>query len=419
MTLSLTRLQQPIHITPTPPLLSSKQPYCSTTNHQPPTMDDYQEDPPNPFSTSPTSRSTTTLDNPTDRPSWGTSSDHRDRTDQNEDGSKPLPPKPPLFGRSDSEADVAGGGAGGGPRTQAGMIAGYPELDLYPSGRTSSTRLFDDHDDDDEEGHGSVPHATAAGSKPTPMYPDLDLYPATTPAPTDDQTQRPSIYAASNTSWSNNAPTSPPSGRSQPPIQRSPSQPHQQTQGQPQPQGQTQRSPPPTHRPSFPSPGMGSKSYIGPKVKEEACCELDEVLTGAGGGAGGAGEGGSGNGGVVVEVSLSGLGLVWFGLIRRIGWGQGSSLGRSKHPTGLWFLKPVVCWFGRVFARYHFLKWLGRMDLLNGRLGRGVMPGSDGNLVPTTLVGVSRLDYTDNINLSRRCRGEFCILKSRKGAGCS
>ena len=57
---------------------------------------------------------------------------------------------------------------------------------------------------------------------------------------------------------------------------------------------------------------MGSKSYIGPKVKEEACCELDEVLTGAGGGAGGAGEGGSGNGGVVVEVSLSGLGLVWF-----------------------------------------------------------------------------------------------------------
>jgi len=284
-------------------------------------MDDYQEDPPNPFSTSPTSRSTTTLDNPTDRPSWGTSSDHRDRTDQNEDGSKPLPPKPPLFGRSDSEADVAGGGAGGGPRTQAGMIAGYPELDLYPSGRTSSTRLFDDHDDDDEEGHGSVPHATAAGSKPTPMYPDLDLYPATTPAPTDDQTQRPSIYAASNTSWSNNAPTSPPSGRSQPPIQRSPSQPHQQTQGQPQPQGQTQRSPPPTHRPSFPSPGMGSKSYIGPKVKEEACCELDEVLTGAGGGAGGAGEGGSGNGGVVVEVSLSGLGLVWFDLKDRLGSG--------------------------------------------------------------------------------------------------
>lgn len=37
-------------------------------------------------------------------------------------------------------------------------------------------------------------------------------------------------------------------------------------------------SPPPTFRPSFPNPGMGMKSYIGPKVKEEACCAIDEEL---------------------------------------------------------------------------------------------------------------------------------------------
>lgn len=37
-------------------------------------------------------------------------------------------------------------------------------------------------------------------------------------------------------------------------------------------------TPPPTYRASFPGPGTGQKSYVGPKVKAEACCALDEEL---------------------------------------------------------------------------------------------------------------------------------------------
>lgn len=116
--------------------------------------------------------------------------------------------------------------------------ADYPELNIYPSEPGMNQGTEEEDEDDDVRG-------ITAG------YPELNLYP--TAGSADDQP-----WSSSNAN----------------PV--TPSRPGQQS--NPQHQGQTASPPPPTYRPSFPNPGAGIKSYVGPKVKEEACCGMDEEL---------------------------------------------------------------------------------------------------------------------------------------------
>jgi hypothetical protein len=190
------------------------------------------------------------------------------------------PPNPfstdPSPAPSRDEQAIQGGGSSSGmlPPTQpagSGSQAGgmaYPELDIYPSNanaNANTTRGFggergklfgEDEIEDEDEGVKGI----------TAGYPQLNLYPA---VDTPDQESGP---------WSN----------SQPPLSSSS---NSQPQSQPQPQSQSQSPnkpaaspPPPTYRPSFPNAGAGIKSYVGPRVKEEACCAMDEELQVRGGG---------------------------------------------------------------------------------------------------------------------------------------
>lgn len=203
----------------------------ATRHHRHRIMDTY-DDPPNPFSTD---------------PSPAPSRDEQ-ATQGGGSSSGMLPPTQPV-----------------GSGSQAGGVA-YPELDIYPSNANTNAnttigfggergKLFgsDDNDDEDE----GVKEITAG-------YPQLNLYPA---VDTPNQESGP---------WSN----------SQAPLSsNSNSQPQAQFQPQSQsPNKPASSPPPPTYRPSFPNAGAGIKSYVGPRVKEEACCAMDEELQVRGGG---------------------------------------------------------------------------------------------------------------------------------------
>ena len=188
------------------------------------------------------------------------------------------PPNPfstdPSPAPSRDEQAVQGGGSSSGmlPPTQpAGSRAGgvaYPELDIYPSNanaNANSTRGFaaergklfgSDENDDEDEGVKGI----------TAGYPQLNLYPT---VDTPNQESGP---------WSNSqAPLSSNSNSN------SNSQSQSQSQSQ-SPNKSASSPPPPTYRPSFPNAGAGIKSYVGPRVKEEACCAMDEELQVRGGG---------------------------------------------------------------------------------------------------------------------------------------
>jgi hypothetical protein len=102
----------------------------------------------------------------------------------------------------------------------------YPNFNLYPS----------NDDPSGDKKHGSDP-VSAYHSTPTKStaYPDVNPYPSTPSH--QHQASRDSNVSKASTA-----------------------------------------SPPPTYRPTFPVSGVGQQSYVGPKVKEEACCTLDEEL---------------------------------------------------------------------------------------------------------------------------------------------
>ena len=195
-------------------------------------MDTY-DDPPNPFSTDPSPA-------PSRDEQGGSSS------------SGMLPPTQPA-----------------GSGSQAGGMA-YPELDIYPSNANTNAnttsgfggergKLFgEDENDDEDEGVKGI----------TAGYPQLNLYPA---VDTPNQGSEP---------WSNSQPPGLSNSNS-----NSNAQPQSQSQSQSQsPDKPASSPPPPTYRPSFPNAGAGIKSYVGPRVKEEACCAMDEELQVRGGG---------------------------------------------------------------------------------------------------------------------------------------
>jgi hypothetical protein len=202
------------------------------------------------------------------------------------------PPNPfstdPSPAPSRDEQALQGGGSSSGmlPPTQpagSGSQAGgmaYPELDIYPSNPNTNAsttsgfggergKLFgEDEIDDEDEGVKGI----------TAGYPQLNLYPA---VDTPNQESEP---------WSN---SQPPGFSNSNSNSNSNSQPQAQSQSQYQSQSQSQSQspnkpasspPPPTYRPSFPNAGAGIKSYVGPRVKEEACCAMDEELQVRGGG---------------------------------------------------------------------------------------------------------------------------------------
>lgn len=146
----------------------------------------------------------------------------------------------------------------------------YPELDIYPSNPNTNAnatsgfgeergKLFaEDENDDEDEGVKGI----------TAGYPQLNLYPAVdTPNQESGPWSNSQAPGFSNTS-SNSQPQAQFTSQSQ---SQSPSKP-------------ASSPPPPTYRPSFPNAGAGIKSYVGPRVKEEACCAMDEELQVRGGG---------------------------------------------------------------------------------------------------------------------------------------
>ncbi|KAG7531313.1 hypothetical protein FFLO_04434 [Filobasidium floriforme] len=201
--------------------------------------------------------------------------------DTYDDPPNPFSTDPSPAPSRDEQATQGGGSSSGmlpptqpaGSGSQAGVVA-YPELDIYPSNANTNAnttrgfggergKLFGEDDNDDEDEDQGVKGITAG-------YPQLNLYPA---VDTPNQESGP---------WSNSqAPGfSNTNSNSQPQFtSRSQSQSQSQSPNKP-----ASSPPPPTYRPSFPNAGAGIKSYVGPRVKEEACCAMDEELQVRGGG---------------------------------------------------------------------------------------------------------------------------------------